>query len=494
MKGINSKQEKQGVRPGKPQNAFDHLMAVHPDRPWVISTLDPAKKNAIHTVVFRDDIKAGTGGKHLKSKHELNAFLRENEDRNVYYQINPIRKDAYNLTSKPSADQIEAVEWLQVDADPQPGQTPEECKEAVLDEIRRVCDSLKIGDVSLIVDSGNGIQFFIKLTKPIPIEGDTVEARKAHAIELGGYSKALAAMLGEDVEIVDGRARSKGDHCHSPAHMMRLPFTVNNPDEKKKAKGRVRVPTALIQLNDAAYPISLFRKAKTGIKLPPNYKGPAFNMNRLKAAELAFPDPSVIQKAAQKTKREDDARLMQIILDGRDHDRPKEDDDSRSAWVFDVACNLHRLGLKPTDIALCLLNPEWGISESVLEQKDPNNYAARQVARAIERVACDELAEQEARDEEHSGTLEQMNARFYVLGNEAGKARVLRWEQSKTDPSRNVSRLQTHEDFIKSLRNQFVEDVREIRGRMVPTQVPLGKWWLDHPDRPNYEATTFDRG
>ena len=77
------------------------------------------------------------------------------------------------------------------------------------------------------------------------------------------------------------------------------------------------------------------------------------------------------------------------MVQGHHPDYPKKGDNSRSAWVFDFACNAIRAGI-PDEITLgILLDSDYAISASVLEKGNAARYAERQVRNAHTEVALD---------------------------------------------------------------------------------------------------------
>src|SRR5690606_10071285 len=47
-------------------------------------------------------------------------------------------------------------------------------------------------------------------------------------------------------------AQTGGDHCHSLAHLMRVPFTDNYPTPAKRARGRDKTRATLLQADNGA--------------------------------------------------------------------------------------------------------------------------------------------------------------------------------------------------------------------------------------------------
>ncbi|MBI3146553.1 MAG: hypothetical protein HYZ18_15130, partial [Pseudogulbenkiania sp.] len=111
--------------------------------------------------------------------------------------------------------------------DPHDGEPLTEARERLLADAK--CFSVPPSE---LVDSGNGLGLFWRLEVPIPVAGDIEE--------LESLNKRLEQYF-------------KADHCHNVDRIMRLPGTINLPDYRKKARGRVPVPARLLDRNDAAY-------------------------------------------------------------------------------------------------------------------------------------------------------------------------------------------------------------------------------------------------
>ena len=84
------------------------------------------------------------------------------------------------------------------------------------------------------------------------------------------------------------------------------------------------------------------------------------------------------------------ALLRQLIQTGDDPGRPRSGSNprhpSRSHSVFAAAHALARAGCEATQIAGILLNPEYGISASVLDKRNPQAYSFRQATRALDAI------------------------------------------------------------------------------------------------------------
>lgn len=83
---------------------------------------------------------------------------------------------------------------------------------------------------SIVVDSGGGYQVLWKHADPTPINGD---ARLAAQVET--YNRALARHLDGDIA------------CANVDRLLRLPGTINFPNEKKRKLGRVPALSRLVE-------------------------------------------------------------------------------------------------------------------------------------------------------------------------------------------------------------------------------------------------------
>ena len=168
-------------------------------------------------------------------------------------------------------------------------------------------------------------------------------------------------------------------------------------------------------------------------------------------------------------------RIKIAIVQGKHPDEPKSGDNSRSAWVFDVACQLVRCKVPDEIIFSILTDPDFGISESILEKgSSATRYAVRQIERA-KYSAVDPL-------------LLDFNDQFAVVGNFGGKCRVI---EEVIDPVLNRARLvrQTFQDFKNRHLNRRVR-VDTSSGRTMPA----GPWWLGHSARREFDRVVFAPG
>ena len=152
---------------------------------------------------FGDDIEAAVAW----------ACAENRAGKNVYFTANVCKPTAGN---KPSKREIKAARFAYVDIDP-----PKSGGSLDRDLTLAQLHALEIKP-SVIIDSGNGIQALWRLSPHVE-EWAPVE----------DLNKELARRLG-------------GDDCHNIDRLLRLPGTVNYPDQKKAARGCIPVLASVI--------------------------------------------------------------------------------------------------------------------------------------------------------------------------------------------------------------------------------------------------------
>lgn len=420
--------------------AVDFLKQFSPEGPWILTCISTDRKG-IETQTFTAE----------NEKSLLNWLKIHNGNRNIYFHINSCLKVA---TKKVNRQEISSVDWFHIDLDMRP--TPEPFTPEYIESERQRClglltTKLPIGvpEPTFIVDSGGGYWGFWRLETPIPIDGDLDKAEDAKM-----YNLQLETIFG-------------ADNCHNIDRIARLPGTVNIPNALKAKKGRVPALAALHSVNDVSYPIDDFHKAA-----------------KLQTGEDGFTSASPKVAIGSDIKRIMDLeeldewsvpnRLKIIIAQGLHPEEPNRHP-SRSEWMLDVCTNLVRCKV-PDDIIYALItDPEWGISESVVELKsNAHKYAIRQIERGHE-YAIDPY-------------LEQLNRKFAVIGSMSGKCVIV---EEVVDPILKRPRLtiSTFGDFKNRYCNKKVKIGETAEG--LPKFMPLGKWWIDHSDRRQFDTITF---
>lgn len=412
-------------------NSIEFLKRFHPGRPWVLTAIEPSQKG-IETKAFMPG-----------QDEEAAAWIEKwNGKRNCYFSVaEPIEPE----DKKCERENVEAVHWLHVDIDAAAGDLLAE-----LERIKSlVTTKLPNGALkpTVVIYSGGGYQAFWRLAEPVPIHGNLEAAE-----QIARYNRQLEVMFG-------------GDSCHDVSRIMRLPGTMNIPNARKVAKGRVPVEAKVVTFTKSSYHLSEFTAA-ADVSLPSS-GGEDIKISG-NVARLATVDDLDRWNVPD--------RLKVIIVQGHDPDTPKEGDNSRSAWLFDCVCNLVRHDVPDEVIYSVITDPGFKIASSVLESSNADRYAKKQIKSAKEAV--------------ESEWLRKLNDRYAVIGNMGGKCRVV---EEVFDEALERHRLvkQTFEDF----RNRYMnvhEMVPNAKGELRP--VPVGRWWLEHPRRRQYDRLVFAPG
>lgn len=448
----------------------DFLNKYRPGGPFVLTAIVPDGKTETRT--FTD------------SKEAEAWALRQNETKNIYFHVNRTRGP---LTAKAKKEDIAAVEYLHVDIDPRTGEDFEQERARIL---RLLTTDLPKGipAPSLVIDSGGGFQAFWRLVEPLNIDGDLDKAREAER-----YNRALEIAF-------------SADSCHDVSRIMRLPGTMNWPTKKKRDKGREPREAEVYSCTDASYPLTAFKPAPAvASTLPPTATGKAspragvgdgtaetenwipgtaspFGTEELKAwaqangkwhADEEKPTPP--GKIGQ--------RLLAVIARGEDPIDPTKYP-SRSEAQFYVSCALARAGVPDPLHYRILTTPGSGVSESVLDKSDWHGYALKQINKAREEAEREWWRSEDA-------ALNYLNNKHAVILDIGGKCRIIRevW-----DPAMKRTRIskQSFEDFRNGYRNRKVIVGYNDKGQ--PVEKAVGAWWVDHPQRRQYDTIVFAPG
>ena len=409
--------------------SLQFLEAFHPEGPWVLTAINP-EDGSITTQTFGPRTRA-----------EAQMWIGDhNGVDNMYFNVNrPTRK----LTKKASRDDIVYVPWFHVDIDARAGEPLGE----ELERIREMLADCPVIEPTFLVFSGGGYQAFWKLAEPLHIK------HMEDALEAARYNKQLELILG-------------GDNCHNIDRIMRLPGTLNIPNARKREKGRTEAEAYVVDYQpDNVYALTCFSPAAQvqGSRLSPaELSATTGNVKRLDSVDEldAWPKIPALD------------RVKIAIVNGNDPDNPKAGDNSRSAWLFDVICQLVR-GEVPDEVIYSIVtDPDFAISSSVLDKGSlVQEYAMRQISRAKEEV--------------EEPWLRKMNDKYMVIGNLGGKCRVV---EEVYDPMMKRKKLtkQTFNDFRNRYCNQTIQ--------VGKSHVGVGHWWLQHPDRRQFEYITFQPG
>jgi Family of unknown function (DUF5906) len=401
--------------------AIEFLRQLRPAGPWVLTAIVPDGGTITQTFAVEDEIGART------------FVQRHNGKRNIYYSVNPTRSA---MSRKAAKADIAAVEYLLADLDPKEGESPEAAK-------ARYLEALETHEPAptVIVDSGNGIQCLWKLTAPISL---------GPLVTTGDGKKVLSPETTAIVSEVEARTEAQMLELGSIAgtqnvdRILRLPGTTNLPNRKKINAGRVACPTKLIEFNDATHPLDAF-------PLPATDKESESKSDQHGGDIDALP----ISK-----------RIRNLI---RGIDDPKHPYDSRSERVMAVLTAMAATGCADEQMAAMVLDEGFPISAHVRDQKKPEEYLRRQIARARKRATDPDVA--------------AMNETYAVvsIGGQVAVMKQYRSSEGKPD-----FKLLTVSAFHTLLANKHVRR----GGRMVR----LPKHWIEHPQRRDYEGLVFAPG
>jgi P4 family phage/plasmid primase-like protien len=307
-----------------PEAAIGFLELLRPSGPWVLTAITPDGPATTETF--------------FKAEAVARWIERENTNRNIYVMVaEPIGA----LRKKATKGDVARTRnlWADVDGD---------------GDLRGRLNG-HVPPPTMTVASGGGLNLYWALEQPI---GDAIEI------------EARNRWLSDNLE---------ADHCWNADRVLRLAGTINWPNRKKKANGRVPVLARLTEHHpDHVYGLDAFGRIE------------ATEANNGKSADLGddiqlltLDDlPAELRKRLTATAR-------RLIKEGP---QPDEYRDDRSKAVWAVVASLVRADASDAQIAGILLNPKLPIHAHVRDQKGhgPRAYVARQIERARERVEAPE--------------------------------------------------------------------------------------------------------
>lgn len=417
--------------------AIDFLRKWDPEGPWVLTAIIPDGKT--ETATFKADawpdaaqwIEARQGNK------------------NIYFHVNPTRRA---LDNKASKEDIARLAWLHVDIDPRVGEDFEEERQRALRLLQQAEKK-----PTVIVDSGGGYQGFWRLEPDDKLE---INGSVARAQELEAYNIQLEKVFG-------------ADHCHNVDRIMRLPGTINVPNSKKLKKGRKPALASVVEWNDATYNISEFTPA---VRVQQKEAGLSGGQPRVKITGNV-PDVGCddLQKWAQENGKEIKDATLALIATGQDPIDPTRYS-SRSEVLFRVICDLVRAEV-PDEMIFGVITGSNEIAASVKDKPNWESYALRQIERAKEEAV--------------DPWLRKLNEKHAVIADIGGKCRII---SEVMDPALKRTKIskQSFEDFRNRYRHIKVQIGVSEDGR--PITKAAGAWWVDHPQRRQYETIVFAPG
>jgi len=424
--------------------SVDFLRMWSMNGPWALTAIDPTRRK-LEGALFQCD-----------EEDKLRAWLDEQGEakRNIYFSVNPVIESKFQ--TKADRQGIDKVSHLQVDIDPRAG----EDLESERARIKKLVDTPQKGcpKPSVCVFSGGGYQIYFKLETPIEIGGDINKAESAKL-----YNMQLEYLYG-------------GDQTHDVSRIFRLPGSLNYPNKIKRAKGQqVELAKVIYFDEDLTYPLSAFTKA-AGVQETGSEKGFSNSGNitisgNLKPAE----DIDEIIKWAEDAGGEIPDHILILIGQGDDPDDPGRYNGDRSLALFACVCGLVRAKLSDDQIYSIITDKTWYISKSVLDKgSSVERYAKRQIARAHDHAIDKDLA--------------LMNKRHAVIRNYGGKCVVIEevYDAFMDRENMTVQSFGAIRDSYCHLKVCIGDD-----GDGNKKYAELGKWWIKHPSRLQYNHIVF---
>jgi hypothetical protein len=269
-------------------------------------------------------------------------FLKRHDGtRNLYYSLNPTKMPMH---AKAKKSDIAAAEFIHVDIDPLPSETPQQAKARIL----KIAERFEPRP-SAAIDSGNGIQLLWRLAEPV-----------ARAEEIEPYNRAMIA------------AFNAGAGTHNCDRILRLPGTTNLPNKKKLKEGRTSCLSKVIWIENTVCPLSAFKAATDPREEYIKRTNSAWQNVETEPPRFD-PDNVSIDTLPGATDE-----LKKIIREGC-YERFGHD---RSRAVFHVARELLKTHIPELLVERILLNQNFEISAHVRAQGNSPRAAIRAIANA----------------------------------------------------------------------------------------------------------------
>ena len=201
-----------------------------------------------------------------------------------------------------------------------------------------------------------------------------------------GYSRIRIATDRDPIKIADLKARNKqlaigigggADHCENLDRVMRVPGLVNFPNAAKRKRGRITVPTELVEFHPKrVYDVDQFPPAPAEA---PKSKVP----KKSKATPATIDEVPSDSATVDMSRLEANSEVLRFIKDG-----PGGGAD-RSDAIYYVCCELCRRGWSNADILSVVLNQGHRISDHLYDQtgRSPEDQARRFLAQARKETA-----------------------------------------------------------------------------------------------------------
>jgi hypothetical protein len=411
--------------------SLDFLKFLYPRGPWMLTAISVDKKS----------IEARTFD--LGEDEEVTAWLQLHSKKNLYYSVNQPVESARQKRKLSKAD-VHSAHFLHVDVDPRAG----EDVEAEQARIKAQLEAYPIKP-TITVFSGGGYNALWRLSEPVPIADGASSPDEA-------VSRAL------DFERRNWQLEldfQTPDHCRDVSRILRLPFTINRPNEEKIKKGRVPALSFIANVSAEVYALEGFMAT------------PMVSTNQSSSTEA---------KVSQNVERIESLdhlsnvpdKIKVIIAQGYDPENPKKWEGDRSAALYFVCCELVRCGVPDAIILGIITDSRFLISASVLDKgASIQRYSTRQLTNAKDHAFHPKLAE--------------MNQKYAVIANYGGKLMIMIEDQRK-----GVEFLRKRE-FFDGMDHEKLA-FTNAKGKEV--QIGIATWWFSQLRRRQFNHVVFEPG
>lgn len=380
------------------EKSWEFLAQFHPGRAVVVSGIGFASK-MLPTATFGPD--------------ERERFLAWTEAAaktcGLYFNVAEPREATDERRGR---ENVARVHYLHADLDPRDGHDLDAERVRILATLR---NPPGLPPPTWIVDSGRGYWAFWALAEPVEIRGETEGDRLARCDEVSRYNVGIRDALGDGA-----------DNTQDVSRLARLPYSVNVPNAKKRAKGAREALAEVVEHHpERVYPLSAFPRGEG--------RSPTTTRPGVEAAAPA---------SARRLSHVDEIgpnvgeRCKQTIVNGYLHDDPRgqapgspDHFPSRSERLLWVCCELVRAGVDDETIFGVVTDPKFPISESILEKgSGSDRYALRQIAKAKDEALDDPVSRINRRyfaategakttfyREEEDGAVTPMNAESFAF-------------------------------------------------------------------------------
>lgn len=320
--------------------AVAFLEALRPAGPWNVTAIVP--DGPITSATFTDADKA-------------RAWIAKRADHaNLHFVPNPAPLPSGKAGRVRKTD-VPVIGYLHADLDVDKLAADHELAALPLPQRKiAVEDDMAFSGLTptLLVDSGGGLQGLWRLAEPLPATPENIAWAE-------GANRWLA-----------GQFAGGEPECANIDHLLRLPGTINHPNEKKRKRGRTVAPTKLVSSTGELHARATFGHMASAAVV---------DTSIVLGAPEAVTDLNALASEYGLS-----PKLTATIEHGHDPDDPDRLP-SRSEWVFSVVNQLLRRDVRPEQVMGVLLNPDWGISASVLDQtsRAPEDAAEHHVRRAL---------------------------------------------------------------------------------------------------------------